>query len=93
MLERPEDPGREPFPYIWVSWAVHFLQTMIAAQHFCFAQCMWAAPGVKPTCMLSNNGSLSALLLRCSHGKKAHVALRGRKQGGGWNTTASAAYP
>ena len=23
-LEHPQDPGREPFPFIWVSWAVQF---------------------------------------------------------------------
>ena len=43
--------------------------------------------------MLSNDGALSALCLRCTHGRQAHKALHGRKEGGGWNTTAAAAYP
>ena len=59
-LEHPQDPGRAPFPSIWCSWALHILETMISAHRFCFDQCMWGAPSVKPTAILSNDGALSS---------------------------------
>ena len=91
-LEHPEDPGREPFPSIWVSWAVEIFKAMTLASLHLFDQCRFGAPSVKPTCLCSND-DLSGLALRCDHGKGAHVGLQGRTADGGWRTTAAAAYP
>lgn len=92
MLEHLQDPGRDPYTSIWASWAVRALELMTSAQRFLLRSVHVGTASVKPTCMMSSDGSLSALCLRCCHGPGAHVPLQGRRAGGGWNTTAAAAY-
>ena len=82
-IENPEDPGKDPFPSIFVCPYLGALRDDFGAFDICFDQCMLGMQCQTPTQILTNLQALRNWQgLRCRHGGPAHRTAEGQGAGG-----------
>ena len=93
-IENPEDPGRDPFPSMFLTDEMASLRSRFGAFDVCFDQCRLGLGFVKPTQVITNLPGLESLNgVRCNHGVKAHRPMEGVDEKGDFVTKSQSRYP
>ena len=66
-LEHPADPGRAPFPSIWILDRVKRLAQAVSVHKVTFPQCMFGCPAQKLTTIWGCVNHLEAFAIPCAH--------------------------
>jgi hypothetical protein len=95
LIENPKDPGKQPFPSMFLLPEAQALREKFGARDICFDQCMVGLAFKKPTQLLTNFGSAASSFahLQCSHGPGAHEPMRGQTTTGDFVTKGQSRYP
>ena len=91
-LEHPADPGRWPFPSIWVLDRVLRLTAAGGVEKVTFPQRMLGCPAQKMTTLLGVVDNLNTFDKPCVHRRHAEE-LAGLDENGRWRTRIAQAYP
>jgi hypothetical protein len=92
MLEHPADPGRWPFPSIWILERVVALQGKARVEQVVFPQCSFGCPAQKLTTLLGLVCGLGRFDVPCVHRRHAE-SLAGLDENGQFRTRIAQAYP
>ena len=93
LLEHPADPGRSPFPSIWVLPLVKDLVNRKGMRAITGHQCRWGAISAKPTTLAGNLEDLEDFELYCNHPEGHPVIIGFDEATGAFRSRKAQTYP
>ena len=90
-MEHPDDPGRDPFPSIWITRDVLGWERSVSAFRTTFSRCNWGCPARKLTTISGTVEGVKEFDIPCTHAR--HAPIYGKGVDGRFRTRVVQSYP